>query len=602
MFEKQLSLQSCKKALLINLKMKYIIYFTGLILFLALIFCFQTTNEYHFYYIEQLQLFQLSWQYIAKKLIYPGGFSLLAGEFFLQYFTVPYVGAIVFSALLVGVTIFTQKIIKCITPSVELWGLSFLPMLALLLVQYDINYYLQGTVAYLLMLVFFYSYICIKSFKYRLALGVFQTPLLFWWGGSVALLFLIGLVLWELFSRVKKKYLIILPVIIFCGLVFGSIHGAILPEYRFAFLPDLYYHPQLNPPALIYLSWGAFPVVLLVAFLCRKIRISTTKSKIINITVQGLLIALLCIWSIPRYNKADSYQLKKLDYYVRTQQWDAIIDESAGPLNNYLYICQLNLALMERGEFADRLFFFDQHGVDGLLRPWDKTFVVSNLLSDIYFSLGDIALAQRTAFEALTTVHGDVNPRNLKRLVQTNLIYGSYPVAEKYIAVLERTFAYKEWAKAHRKFLYDDAAVAADPLLGAKRQGLTANNHMSQLDGVIPDLIQQAEENPINQLPIQFVGVTYLLSKDLASFQHMIEKYYGTPVLPKLPHSFQEAVIMLSENDPDYWLRFDVSDVVIQRFMTYRETVLRNRNNSQALPTLLRNSYANTYWYYYIYK
>lgn len=45
------------------------------------------------------------------------------------------------------------------------------------------------------------------------------------------------------------------------------------------------------------------------------------------------------------------------------------------------------------------------------------------------------------------------NPRMLKRLVQTNLIYGAYPVAEKYIRILENTFYYKDWAKSQRKFL-----------------------------------------------------------------------------------------------------------------------------------------------------
>jgi hypothetical protein len=74
--------------------MKYKIFIAELILFVVLIFFLQTTNEYHFYYIEQLQLFQFSWQYIANELMCPGGFSLLAGEFFMQYFTLPYVGPI----------------------------------------------------------------------------------------------------------------------------------------------------------------------------------------------------------------------------------------------------------------------------------------------------------------------------------------------------------------------------------------------------------------------------------------------------------------------------------------------------------------------------
>jgi energy-coupling factor transporter transmembrane protein EcfT len=214
--------------------------------------------------------------------------------------------------------------------------------LAFLLIQYDINYYLQGTVAYFLMLVFLYIYVCVKPFKYRFISALFQIPLLFWWGGAVTILFLIGMLSWEFSSKDSRKYILILPVVLFSFLALGSVHQAILPDYRFALLPDAYYLPLLAPPALIYFSWIIFPVLLLAAFLCRNIKITTTKSRIINNAAQLLLVAFLCLWSIPRYNKADSYQLKKLDHYTRTEQWDQIIEESACPLNKYLYICHLN--------------------------------------------------------------------------------------------------------------------------------------------------------------------------------------------------------------------------------------------------------------------
>ena len=81
----------------------------------------------------------------------------------------------------------------------------------------------------------------------------------------------------------------------------------------------------------------------------------------------------------------------------------------------------------------------------------------------------------------------------------------------------------------------------------------------------------------------------------------MIEKYFGTSALPRLPISFQEAVILLAEKNPDYWRRFNVSDAVIQRFASYRNMVLRNRNNPQ-LPQLMNQSFGDTYWNYFIYK
>ena len=149
--------------------------------------------------------------------------------------------------------------------------------------------------------------------------------------------------------------------------------------------------------------------------------------------------------------------------------------------------------------------------------------------------------------------------------------------------------------------LYNDKAIEEDPVLGIKRKGLPLRNNLSGVNGLEHDLLIRAEQNPENQIPIQFVGAIYLLSKDMKSFQTFIEKYYGTSTLPSLPTSFQEAVILLAEKDSDYWRRFNVSENVIRKFTGYRNLVLQNRNNPQ-LPQLIKNSFGDTYWSYYLLK
>ena len=166
--------------------------------------------------------------------------------------------------------------------------------------------------------------------------------------------------------------------------------------------------------------------------------------------------------------------LKQLDYYTRTAQWDKIISMSRGTMNDYLSINYLNMALANKGELASSMFSYDQRGVNGLMFPWDKTFIVSDLLSEEYFTIGEIAMAQKMAFEAYVTVPGFGNPRFLKRLVQTNLIFGNYAVAQKYIRILEKTFAYSDWARSQRRFLNNDRAVDADLLLGRLRRNLSS--------------------------------------------------------------------------------------------------------------------------------
>ena len=250
---------------------------------------------------------------------------------------------------------------------------------------------------------------------------------------------------------------------------------------------------------------------------------------------------------------------------------------------------------------ADRLFCFDQRGAQGLAISWNKSENVSCLLSDIYYTMGMIALSQQMAFEAYVSVVEQGNPRMLQRLVQTNLIFGEYKVAEKYLNVLSKTYAYKDWAAKHRQYLYNDAAVEADPEFGMKRRGLTDQNHLALLNGYPADLEEQIAKDPTNPIPIHYLGALYLLSKDLESFQQLLNRYYRTEALPVLPRHFQEAVFVLSEKDPTYWQQFDVAPELVQQFSDYRKAVVGNKNNP-GLAGLLARSYGTTYWYYFMFK
>lgn len=581
--------------------MRYKQILLSLTLFILLGIFLQITGKFHFFYIEQLQLFQFSGDYLADKIGRPGGLSLLIGEFLTQFFITPYAGPFILAALLTAVGLATRAIVRRIHPDTELFALYALPALSLLLIQYDFNYLSQGTIAFLACLLSLSAWTRIRDFRYRLAAAWIITPALFWIGGPVAGLFAASAPLVELIGRSKRGILLLTVLAEYLLIGIGSVWTTAVADYRFAFLPDAFYHPILEPPLPLYFAWISLPLCLIGAALYPRGKNRSRRRAWMEVIVQAIVILALCRVGIPKYNDSKAYPLKILDYYARMERWDEIIRYCQRPIKNYLYLNHLNRALAEKGELADRMFAFDQNGPQGLLVPWNKTFAVSTLLSDTYFTLGEIGLSQEMAFEGYVTVIGAGNPRNLQRLVQTNLVYGAYPVAEKYISILEKTYAYREWAKRHRKFLYNDQAVEADPLLGAKRKGLPLKSNLAGINGLEQDLLLRAEQTPANRLPIQFAGAICLLSKNLKGFQALIEKYYGTPVLPSLPVSFQEAVILLNEKDREYWKRFGLSEEVIRRFAGYRNLVVRNRNNPQ-LPRLIKSSFGNTYWSYYMLK
>ena len=583
--------------------MKYKLVAFWLIVFGALFAFLQMCFEYHFYYIEQSQLFLFSEAYIRNKLLLPGGFSMLVAEFLVQFFIRPYVGALVTAVLLTGVGVCTAGIVKRIAPVSGLFILYVLPMLALLFMHFDFNYRVQGTVCYLMMMALLCGYMRIRNDLFRLVAGCVLVPVLFWLAGSIAVLFAGMVCLFEGLRKTPKWYISLIGVAEVLLLGVGTVYFSLMGEYRWVFGPDLYYHYTLHPKEIIYYSWICLPLVFLVAFFIRnKNSLSGKKWRAgISCIAQLAMIAAVLWWGMPKYSDAKTLKLKKLDYFARTEQWDKTIEECKGKLTNFLYMCHLNMALANKGELSDKMFNFDQRGPQGLLVQWNKSENISCMLSDIYFTMGATASSQEMAFEGYVSAMEDGNPRMLKRLVQTNLIYGTYPVAEKYISILEKTYAYRAWAQSQRKYLYNDEVVESDPILGTRRRMLPDRNSLAMIKGLAGDLALFLEKGPANSAALQYLGAMYLLAKDLEGFKALVEKYYGTEFLPVLPVHFQEAVIVMSEKEPDYWKRFNVSETIVARFTDYKKQVLANRNNS-AIAGLLNRSYGNTYWFYFMFK
>ena len=583
--------------------MKYKLVAFWLIVFGALFAFLQMCFEYHFYYIVQSQLFLFSEAYIRNKLLLPGGFSMLVAEFLVQFFIRPYVGALVTAVLLTGVGVCTAGIVKRIAPVSGLFILYVLPMLALLFMHFDFNYRVQGTVCYLMMMALLCGYMRIRNDLFRLVAGCVLVPVLFWLAGSIAVLFAGMVCLFEGLRKTPKWYISLIGVAEVLLLGVGTVYFSLMGEYRWVFGPDLYYHYTLHPKEIIYYSWICLPLVFLVAFFIRnKNSLSGKKWRAgISCIAQLAMIAAVLWWGMPKYSDAKTLKLKKLDYFARTEQWDKTIEECKGKLTNFLYMCHLNMALANKGELSDKMFNFDQRGPQGLLVQWNKSENISCMLSDIYFTMGATASSQEMAFEGFVSAMEDGNPRMLKRLVQTNLIYGTYPVAEKYISILEKTYAYRDWAQSQRKYLYNDEVVESDPILGTRRRMLPDRNSLAMIKGLAGDLALFLEKGPANSAALQYLGAMYLLAKDLEGFKALVEKYYGTEFLPVLPVHFQEAVIVMSEKEPDYWKRFNVSETIVARFTDYKKQVLANRNNS-AIAGLLNRSYGNTYWFYFMFK
>ncbi len=577
--------------------------FTGwILLFAILFFVLQFTQSFHFFFIEQFQLFRFSSLCFTEKVSVPGGFTYYIGEFLTQFYILPYAGAIITSSLLTVIGIICRAICKQINPVPEPVILYLLPSLGLLFISLDFNHLVQGTFSFLLGSLFLLLYVSIKKEVYRLLSGAVFLPALYWFTGPVVAPVVLFIILYELLCTGKKRFLSFLILFEYIVIILLSYRYTSIPDIFWTFLPGAYYHPSLIPPHSIYLSWLfliSIPIGMRVAPFLYKLPF-LRKSALPALQIG--LVGIIFVWGFNRYTDKTNSHIKILDHYGRTGQWDKIILASEGILDNYLYIAYLNRALAETGQWYDRIFHYYQKGPSGVIPYWDQTYLGSTLLSDIYFTLGMTGIAQRFAFEASVANHGSGSPRNLQRLVQTNLIFGEYKVAEKYISILEQTFGYRKWANEYRKFLYNDHLVFSDPELGWRKRILPEESHLALMENTEKELLDYTgaavSENPA----VQYVGLLFLLAKNTEGFKNLIEKYYGTPLLEQLPIPFQEAVILIEEKDQSYWSKFNISPSVMYQFENYRQTIFQNRNNPEMMHREAQNKFGKTYWYYYIYR
>ena len=222
--------------------------------------------------------------------------------------------------------------------------------------------------------------------------------------------------------------------------------------------------------------------------------------------------------------------------------------------------------------------------------------------SDIDYVIGNIASAQHKAFEAQSfAIPEFMSIRALKRLVQTNIVQGHYEVAEKYLALIERTLFHKEWAARYRTFLFNDQAVNEDALMGRLRRSIPHHSRFIMLDGWYPEIEDILNTDPTNLVAATYIGLTYLFSKNLLLFKQFIDKYQHIPALQPLPVPFQEALLIHFQQDESKWKEYGIEDSTIKRYNDFRSQFIQNRNRGN-VALLMRRQFGRTMWYYYMFK
>lgn len=582
--------------------MKYKNLTFGFILFFLQVIVLFYVFRFLYPFKEQFQMFQFTGQYATATWKQAGGVALYLSEFLSQFYIIIGIGPVITAFLLTLVAIVSSLILKKISIRNDLPVVFFLPWLSLLIMHLDYDYLEQGTIAYLFLLLFLWIYVNLSP-RIRLVYGLCIIPLLYLIAGPITHLFAVSALLLEFLTNGTKKYICIiyLPVAVLSAV--GGCYLGYSTNISMAFFPDAYYNPQVHNSQICY-SWYALPAAMLLAAFLKKYHSPVSfKGKCRWEGFQWAIIFLLGYESIIHFGKIDALDQFQQDYYVRTGQWDKIIAGFDQTVLSKRRMCNLNLALAQTGQLSERLFDYPQGGIETLMLRWDQSVFTAELHSDLYYCMGIISTSQKFAFEALVSSRPSGNPRMLKRLVETNIITGAYPVAEKYIRLLENTWYYKEWASSYRRFLQNNQAVEQDPVLGLKRRCWKAEAAIPELyTDPVSTLTHLVPACPDNKGGLQYLTSFLLLNKDIGTYMVLQESLFRTPAWPEMTDSQQEAVVICRPDDPRFWLEHGVSVKVRNQALAFMQKVKEGTRFGQNPAVVLAPEFGKTYWFYYMFN
>jgi len=560
----------------------------------------QSTQEFNFFYREQQQIFLYERDYVLDLLTPIGGFAALAGQWLVQFFVLPKMGALLSTLLcLVGAAFLALALNRLYEGSWWLAPLAWMPLVCYAICLQDSYVHYDGLVALAMGCVCLWKYTWLPADRWVLRLigGLVLMLGLFYLAGSVAVLISLALLLVDLLRKAPKAYLSVLPLlaVMFTGVV--AVYYGWLVDYPYAFWTKGYCEYYFEPTSLHSLAWLSIPLLVLLAWALNK---WNPRKAWVQLSLSAVLLLLLCI-GLPKvaqnHINANYYALQKQIHYADAEQWDKltqVLDINPG---NDVQMNYLNLGLSKQGRLLEDLFVYPQQGVNSLMTSYVQYTDMGVLMSRLYYQTGVIGAAQYQAFSTTVGItYG--NPSMTKLLIKTYLINGTYNIAEKQIRLLEKSWYYADWATDMRRFLYNDEAVLADPELGKMRRSLPDNDEFSMLKGALYDFQTVLDANPDHREAAEYYIAMLLLVKDFDGINYFMDRYYGKGCMTTLPVRLQEAIVAMHEHDPEYCREHGVSEEIIDRFSQFRQQVLNLRRSGGSNMSSLAPAYGRTFWYY----
>lgn len=569
-------------------------------------------------YQEQYQLFLFTPSYFTERISVPGGLADYVGEFITQFYYVYAIGAILLALVFFCLQRLTWVLMRRSGVSRSWYLLSFIPAVALWALMGNENVLLSFAIALLGMEELMFHYIIVRDHSRGwVAPAVYlliAVPVGYWLFGPVV----IGVALSATYNpyrpyetsqtlperavKSNSQTLLtpygwaLLSVLYFVAIVW--LCGLFLqyPYYKLFGGINYFRYPGIIP-VMQWVVAALFALLpLVVSYLPRLEGKKAVRAEIAQLTIIVLATVPLLHFSFDRA----TYELIDYDYLVRTHQWQRIIEKAEKhQASSPMSVSCVNLALAMQGQLCDRLFEFYQNGAEGLFPTFTRDMTSPLPTAEAFYQLGMVNDAERYAFEAQEAIPNyRKSGRLTRRIAQCEIINGNYGVAAKYLRMLESSLFYRQWAKSQERFLYNSAAVKADPEYGRlgdirikRHDYLFSDQEMDQMLGLL--LVDNKKYD--NRMAYEYLIAYELLQRDLGRFM----RYYPLGRFVQfghIPYAVQQVLIgsWLQRHNTLQGMPYSVDRQNVDATVAFIRAYMTNRND----PALNQPPLAYNAWHY----
>ena len=515
-------------------------------------------------------LFVSGHTFMVETLKNHGGLWAWIGSFLTQFFTYPWLGAL----LLVFIWTITYFFL---VDAFQLKGkhkyLAWIPIFALLVSVIDIGYWMY----------------------------IFRIQG-YWFSQSVSFCAASGAT-WLIVRLVRFRWKKDITWLIFIIAYFAMMQA----------FPEFTYRNYTNNTLQIPLVIAPISVVLLSALRFIHFKsIHKKSSRLLQMANNESVFAVFFLLLVSAFAYQCSFREPNFHAELRMQKaiedgnWEEVITEAKvanKPTN--LMVMYKNIALMHSGKLTD---MFKINNCGGQPKTGDSLDIRLAHIdgSMVYYQFGQINYAYRWALE--NNVKYGMKVKNLKMLVQCAIMNQEFDLADKYMAILRATTFNKEWVRQQEPKLrfaeklresQDYKNIA--PLLTDDANQLDADNGLPE-KWILNHFSDLAKSN--NQKLEDVIMCTSLWTKDEYAFCIHFYQYNQRHQGEAVPELYQQAAMMLgtSEDSPITLNNFPFDPLITARYQAFIEkcSAMDQVNTPrEVMGQRLRPLYGDTYWWYY---